>query len=263
MKILLKYEIKRMLKSKEMMISLSVGFAICIWHLIQFVWFQRVYQGYDFPESFFQKWIGGHSFPTQSFLYYLILPLIAVLPGGATYFEDVDGGMIINIYLRCTRMKYLLAKYIAVFICGGLAFTLPLLLNLLFTAAHFPALLPEPITDIGPSLNYLFYQWYFCHPWLYLLLFLFLGFLFSGGFASISLAVSLYATHKAQILLCPFVLYFLIYCINNIIDTMNYAPNYFLISGIGIENILELIISFILFLSVFFAYLWKGLRYEL
>ncbi|MDD4369589.1 MAG: hypothetical protein PHD56_00695 [Anaerostipes sp.] len=262
MRTLVKYECKRMMTSKEMIFSLMLGLGISFWYLGQYVWNQNIYQGNYFPETMFQKWIGGFVFPLQSFLYYLMLPFIGVLPGGATFYEDMESGLISNICLRCKKSKYLLAKYIAVFITSGVAFSVPLIVNLLFCVAHFPALVPEAFTNIGPSGNFLFFSLYFSNPWGYLILFLILGFLFAGGTACIALPVSFYVKHKAGVLLTPFILYFGVYCMDNIIGEGEFAPNYFLISGVGIENVWELIVPFTVFIIAFLVYIWKGLRYE-
>ena len=262
MRTLIKYECKRMFTSREMKLSLLVGVGVSVWFLLQYVWKKDVYQAYQFPESLFQKWIGGDSFPVQSFLYYLLLPLIAALPGGAALYEDMENNFIANVCIRCSKGCYLAAKYIAVFLTGGIAFVFPLILNVLIAAAHFPALIPEPISNIGPSGNFMFFELYFSHPWIYLFFFLLLAFLFAGGCASISLLASFYVHNKAGVLLTPFAVYFGVYCINNIAYRMDFSPNYFLIGGVGIENGWILPIYEICFLVVLLLYLWKGWRYE-
>lgn len=262
MKALMKSELKRMLGSRNMILALGIGMVLSLWFLIQYVWGQSVYQGYDFPETVFQKWIGAYSFPVQSFLYYLLLPFIAVLPGGGTFYDDKESGLLLNFWIRCSKMKYLIVKYIAVFLAGGIAFVTPLIFNFIVAAAHFPALRPEELTSIGPSKTFLFLDLYYDHPWIYLILFLILAFLMAGGMAGITLTVSFYMEQKAMVLLVPFGIYFGVYCINNIIGTVDFAPNYFLISGMGIASVWEIILSVLVWAAGCIIFLIKGRRYE-
>ena len=244
MKALMKSELKRMLGSRNMMLALGIGMVLSLWFLIQYVWGQSVYQGYDFPETVFQKWIGAYSFPVQSFLYYLLLPFIAVLPGGGTFYDDKESGLLLNFWIRCSRMKYLIVKYIAVFFAGGIAFVTPLIFNFIIFAKIVQAFT------------------YNDHPWIYLILFLILAFLMAGGMAGITLAVSFYIEQKAMVLLIPFGIYFGVYCINNIIGTLDFAPNYFLISGMGIASVWEIVLSVLVWAAGCIIFLIKGRRYE-
>lgn len=265
MKVLLKNEIRRMWYSKETFCAILLGCGISIWYAAQYIWGIPVYEkGYSFcPESVFYRWIGAFSFPVQSFLYFLILPLLVVLPGGATYHEDRKNQYTVNIYTRCVKWKYLLAKYLAVFFTGGMVFVLPLILSLFLSMAHFPMLCPEPITGIGPSQLGMMHDLYYSHPWSYVLIFLCIDFLFAGGIAGIALAVTPYVEHKLVVMLIPFILYFSIYCINNMVGEMDYAPNYFLISGMSGNNIWEYVIGGGVLTASFILYFVKGLKDEI
>jgi len=264
MKVLLKNELKRMFFSKETALALLVGVGICIWYSIQYVWMKDIYDTtlQYCPESVFYNWLGAFIFPAQTFLYYLILPLLVVLPGGATYYEDVKNQYITNIYTRCVKWKYLLAKYIAVFLTGGIVFILPLLLSLFISMSHFPMLLPEAIIEIGPAPTGMLCNLYYTHPWSYLCVFFIIDFVFAGGIAAISLAITHFVNYKLGVIIIPFVIYFGVYCSDNLYGEMDYAPNYFLISCMGHNNIWEYVIGGIVLICVFIVYFVKGLKYE-
>ncbi|MFR7668865.1 MAG: hypothetical protein ACLU00_10370 [Mediterraneibacter faecis] len=63
----------------------------------------------------------------EGFIFFLILPILASLPFGTSYFEDCKEGVIKNIYMRTKREDYLKAKYAAAFLSGELQFLVPLI----------------------------------------------------------------------------------------------------------------------------------------
>lgn len=264
MKVLLKNEWKRMWYSKETVVALLLGCGINIWYAVQYIWRVPVYDKiYSFcPESVFYRWIGAFSFPVQSFLYFLLLPLLVVLPGGGTYHEDRKKQYTVNIYTRCAKWKYLLAKYIAVFLSGGMVFVLPLILSLFLSMVHFPMLCPEPIVGIGPSQVGFMHEIYYSHPWAYVIIFLCIDFIFAGGIATIALTVTPYVEHRLVAMLIPFIVYFGIYCINNMVGQMDYAPNYFLISGMSENNIWEYVAGVAVLTGTSVLYFVKGWKDE-
>ena len=62
--------------------------------------------------------------------------------------RDRKSGYIKNIYTRVSKRRYLMSKYLAVFLCGGLAVVLPLVVNLGVTAVILPSHLPEIVTSV-------------------------------------------------------------------------------------------------------------------
>ncbi len=93
-------------------------------------------------------------------------------------------------------------------------------------------------------------------------MFLIVDFVFAGGIASIALLVAFFAEHKFVVLMSPFITYYFIFSLNNIIGAGSYAPNYFLIPGFYQNYIWEFIISFAVIIIIFIFYLRKGLTNE-
>lgn len=260
---LLKNEMKRAIFNKGMLASFMIGLIIVIWHLYQHVWGTGITLENGFCiESVFYRWIGAGSFPMQTYLYYLILPLIAVLPGGISYFEDLKSGYIQNIYTRTKRWHYIGAKYIAVTTAGGLAVLLPLVIDLYLTCMRFPAIKPEPVMTYGPGFAAFGYNLFYTHPWVFTILFLCFDFWFAGALVGLALITTFFTEYRFIVLITPFVCYFLVYSLNNLFSEISFAPNLFLIPGFTDSRKIGPVICSIFLLLISGFFIWKGNRYE-
>lgn len=256
-------EAKRALLNKGMAASLLIGIGIVLWHQYQYVWDPEItmYNAYC-AESIFYRWIGASSFPMQSYLYYLILPVLACLPAGGSYFEDLHNGYYIHIYIRNQKKEYLIAKYTATFLSGGVAVVLPLLVSLYLTALRFPALSPEPIMSFGPDARSFGYHLFYSHPWLHTGLFLLIDFIFAGGITGIALFATFFANYQFTAFITPFVCYYFVFSLDGLLGNMNFAPNYFLLPGFYRNTIWEFLIGILILAAIAAAYYWKGKRLE-
>lgn len=160
-------------------------------------------------ESLYDCWIGGSPFGFSTELFYLLIPIIAALPYSVSYFQDKKTGYMQNVCIRTGRKKYLLAKFGAVFLSGGTAVVIPMLLNLFLNAMIIPAIKPEMSVNQSTiqAIN-LGGEIYFGHPLLYTLLYLFLDFIFAGLWATLSLAGTHLLDSIFFICLLPFIIYF-------------------------------------------------------
>lgn len=103
-------------------------------------------------------------------LYVRLIPLLVVIPYAITYYTDNKKGIVKNYYSRTKKINYILAKYIAVFLTGGTAAVLPLMLNLFATSAVIPSFIA--ITDTIPcNANGCGHIYYLTHPYIYYLLY--------------------------------------------------------------------------------------------
>lgn len=256
-------ECRRAFFSSGMAVALLIGIGIVLWHQKQYVWNPEIefYHAYG-VESIFYRWIGASSFPMQSYLFYLILPVLACLPAGGSYYEDLHNGYYLHIYMRNQKKEYLFAKYIATFLSGGIAVVLPLVVSLYLTAMRFPALPPEPIMSFGPDARSVGHDLFYSHPWLHTLLFLMIDFIFAGGIAGIALLISFFVNYKFTALITPFVCYYFIFSLDNLLGEIDIAPNYFLIPGFFRNHIWEFLVGILLLTAVAAGYYWKGKRLE-
>lgn len=213
-------EWNRMISQKELWIVIVLGCCITFWHFYQYVWKMGViidpYPYQEIPNGLYKSWIGAATYSMQTNWYYLTFPLIAVLGYAGTCFDDKKNGYRNLVLLRSAKRTYFHVKSLVVFLSGGIAVSIPLLLNFALTAMMYPALYPDSYESIGPSIkcvgSFLFYQ----HPLVYVLLYLLFDFIIAG-----------------------------LFCLNNFTNMNPFAPNYFLVPGMGIGNIWELVVCLI------------------
>lgn len=212
---ILKVELERAFRSKGMTLALIVGYSFVILHFFKVVYpaSKNILMMYNGNISGRLRSIYDDSYlyedrtPYKEIFLYLI-PVLSTLPFGASYFSDRKKGYIKNICTRCKKSCYLLAKYIAVFISGGLCVALPVIVSQLMAGAVLPAVTPAPTgyhTYRGPMM---FGSLYFTHPFLHFLLYVLLYFLFGGVFASIALAVSRWFDYAFFVMIMPFAVYY-------------------------------------------------------
>ena len=120
--------------------------------------------------SLFCYWLGITP-GTAKGVFYTIWPLLAALPYGWSYIQERTSGVHDQIVYRVGRKKYFFAKYLAVFVSGGLALMTPLLFDLLANALVCTYWVPNvtyylTLVFDGHFLSTLYYT----QPWLYALL---------------------------------------------------------------------------------------------
>lgn len=258
---LLKNECRRIFQEINFKVALIVGCGIAVWHFWQNV-LTKDMEGWEIPQNVYVSWMGASSYMMQSYWYFLIFPLLAVIPFAGTFYDDLKSGYMKSVLLRCSRKEYFIGKGIAVFLSGGMCVTIPLILNFILTAMFRPLTLPDPYIAIGPLTAEMGSELYYLHPMLYTMIYLMFDF-FVGGIIALSASVFCYRTnYKFVALFIPYIIYYFLYCIGGICNTNVYSPNYFLIPGMGIEKADSLILVLIITVTVLVTYLWKGKHYE-
>ncbi len=270
MRRLLKSELNRSIWNRNMLLALSIGVGIGIWHVCQVVIplskllmsSLNYKNSVDYcPQSLFYSWLGGNTYPMQSYLYFLILPILASLPYGSSFFEDRKSGYIKSIYIRADKRKYLFSKYIAVFVSGGIAVVLPLIVNLAVSGLFLPDLIPESYGNATLNPTSFLYKLYYTHPWRYIVVFLVIDFIFAGLFAGISLTVSFFVEYRFFTVIASFFIYIFIYSVCSLTEHTQYAPNFFL-NPANNENrgISYIVGAIVLFFLSFVTFYEKGVR---
>lgn len=229
---MIKNEINRMFFSKGMLAAIVLGMALVLWQQYIYVWFP------DFDtssaicaDSVYYSWIGGDCGYLQTFLFYFIIPLLAALPTGYTYFDDLHSGYVYQYDFRNVRTKYLTGKICATFLTGAFVTVVPLVFSFLVTAMKFPLLYPEPIKRLGPDAFSFDTALYYEHPLLHVILFICLAGIFSGGMALFVLTATFVFDHRFTVMITPFVIYYFLFSLDQILGNHDYSPNYFLIPG--------------------------------
>ena len=278
MKAILKIELSRAFRGKNFIITVILGSIITMVHFILYTLPMAVPAGVTaqnytglYPPTVFNEWIGGQGLFLTATLYFFVLPLIASIPYGDSYYLENKSGYTKNIFLRIDKKYYFISKYIAVFLSAGTAITIPLLLNLMVTMATFPSVFPDinaPVFMMSSSCMWA--SMFYSAPYGYIFSYLLLDFVFSGLFATISLVAGLWMHHHLGVLLAPFLFFLIIYFTINFmsiyfqfLNTLN--PGAFLnptpvIDGITLAPILMEMV--LLFCFTFFVYVREGIRRE-
>lgn len=274
MKAIIKEEVGRSLRSRGMALSLLLGGIIAMAQVVQcqlpaHQWDLAMDPKFPilYPSTAADSWIAGNSMNMESFLYFLVIPILAVLPFGTSYFSDQSSGFIKGLYMRTPRKDYLTAKYTAVFLSGGLAVVLPLLLNLLCALILLPNLTPQSVLSRnGICAAHLFYRIYFSHPMVYTMIFLALDFVMGGIWACVALACSFISDYKIVVAVCPFFLQLGIHVICTMLNVngIDYSSVYFTQSGYGIKSAIVPVLYILPGLAAtWFIFRKKGVREDI
>ena len=141
-------EIHRAFFNKLFLLSLAIGCAIAVAHIFQFVipdMAEEGLYGEEWPRSAFTRWMGAWGYPIHIELFYFLTPILAALPFGWSLCSDSKSGYLNQIYTRGRRGRYLAAKALALFVSGGTAVAVPLIVNFVGTACVLPMILPDPV----------------------------------------------------------------------------------------------------------------------
>lgn len=211
----IKIEYERVIHSKTMWVALFIGLTISIAQFIAEVipaakdpleYFKGTFQCY--PWSVFNNWMGGRFADVYSTVFLTVLPVLATLAHGITYYMDIKSGYIKNIYTRTTKKNYLAAKYIVTFISGGIVVIIPWLVNLLLTACVLPSLVPVGNGMFSINGGRMLDGVYYTHTYLYIMIYLGIYFLYAGVFSTVALAGAYIIENIFLLTLLPFIVYY-------------------------------------------------------
>lgn len=238
-------EIKRAIKDYKTLGLLGVEIVIVVTFFLQytydFAFRNRLLLEYDFPmicpTTVYEGWIGCGTFSLQSFLYYMILPLIVAGSYADSLYTERKSGYLKNILLRVDVDQYIRSKLIAVFVESGMLFTLPLLLSFLMAAAVLPNHLPQ-LTCAGTLIRgtSLFGELYYAHPLVYTCIWLLMDFVYAGLIGCVSMLYSFFVEHRFYIYAVPFITWMFMNSIFGIANQEGCSPIYFLNPGYGKAN---------------------------
>ncbi len=267
---MIRHELSRAFHSKEWLTSFLLGMVIVLLHF--FITVPQAAGELSFgaahqmiPHSVFSKWIGLDGSMFASALYFISVPILAVLPFGGSYYQDRKSGYNRQMMLRVGRGRYLAGKYIASFLAAGSAVVLPLLIGLIMTASVLPSIKPVLTAGYFPlGMGRLFLvRLFHSDPYLYVLIYLLIIFAFSGAFAGIALAVAPFAQNSFMVWIAPFLLVEAAGVLVSFFGFRMYAPEAFLNPGqptAGITWLTMGICFLVSFLPAFCLYWWKGMK---
>lgn len=259
---MLKFEWRRLWKSYSFYIALLIGFIIAVSQVIQYVIpyaksNDSNVNNPDFvlPHSVFNSMMGFNLDWQSSFLYN-IMPLLAAIPYGFSYYLDKKNGYIKNLYTRTERKNYIFSKYIITFFSGGLVCMLPWIINMIGTMMFVPIIKPIPGTHIFSmeSADIMVGDLFFSKPILYICFFGFEIFLIGGMLASMCLS-AVYLVNG--IFIIQFFPYIFVTVYNMAVSMINNKCTFLVslntlirIEQHPIVNVCNMSLTFLVFLSV-------------
>lgn len=209
-------ELYKVLHNKMLWIAIGMGLVLIVmdlWEAYEGIRHARenviqwqaegkaVYLGY----SLFQSWIFSGSGTYAAGLLVTIWPLLAAMAFGWSYNNERISGVYNQVVSRIGIHRYFLSKHIAVFISGGLAHSIPIVVNLLVMALIYPAWGHPDVLDInflsGLAL---------ASPWGFCIAMCGMSFLWGGATACICHCTGTYLRHGVMVVLVPYALYIII-----------------------------------------------------
>lgn len=220
MKNTIRLELRKALTNKMLYIAIAIGLSFCVLDIMENIEKIRVFdetlerlsgrdmrlstghEGY----SLFYLWMGLMPQTRGASLFYTVWPVLAAMAYGWSYIGERRSGVYGQIASRTSAKDYYIAKYIAVFISGGLAVGVPVLLGLLGNAMFCPyAVIPA---SMGVVENRHFLSELFCtNTWAYGLIWCFMTFLWGGAAACLCFVVGTKLRYGVMVMLTPYVIY--------------------------------------------------------
>ena len=268
---ILKLELKRSFKNNSFVLALGIG---CLIAFLQFVIevyplsleldeYMRYSKGMIYPGWLYSSWIGGNSGSLYSFLFFFILPILAAMPFGGSFFSDVKSGFIQNICTRVHQKKYIIAKSISAFLSSGIVIILPVCLNFYLSSMFLPSLKPEIASyDSLISGTSTFPQIYYNFPFLYVCLFVFIIFIFSGLIGMLALAASYFFNYQFLVILGPFFGNLFFMTLFDFLNMPEYKLNNFLNPSYSLNTMEAMLITLFVFIVIVLLFFiiksWKA-----
>ena len=228
----LKLELKKAFKNKFFWISVVLGCLITLLsfeHMVNMYYegmsaisgnsTDIIYDPHIGINTVFNCWIGGEPFSLGSSIYFFVFPLLIALPYGWSYSEERKCGYRRMMITKTGKKKYYCAKYVAVFLSGGVAMVLPLIFNFWMTLLVVPAILPDVTMNMfyGVFGGSFLAELYYTVPFLYVTIYLFIDFVYCGFLVCICMAVSGIVRQKWGVVLIPFLLLLFVHVITDYI----------------------------------------------
>lgn len=159
-------------------------------------------------DTAYTKWMFFDDSNFIRYIYLFIMPILVVIPYGASYYSDCRSGYIKQLVTRVPSKCYYRAKYIANFISAALIFFVPAFINFVMTSWIYPMHDPSPF--VARMHEYmLFYKLFYDVPYVYFIGCMVYYCIISGLLASIALLVSKYIENYFSIIITPFVISFI------------------------------------------------------
>lgn len=211
MKRVFQFEFSRGIRSRGFLYSLIIGLLLM---LAESFCFARVLA----PDirtrvvPVIEAWIGTDYKLAYNQLFYVLLPILAALPFGGSYYDDLQSGYVKNICIKTSRRHYFTAKYLSVFLSAMIAVLIPLLGSMLLCMTFYPMCRAEKLLFLSVGIMDVHFMGYIYHsyPMLYILAYILIDCLAAGMLAVFSICIAEHAKSGFSAITTPFTLYVLL-----------------------------------------------------
>lgn len=160
--------------------------------------------------SLFIWWIACNGVTFGSTYFYQVWPILAALPYAWSYAQEAKCGSIVQFAVRENKREYFFSKYLAVFISGGVAVTIPVVTDLLVNALFCPDIKLNNMEMLTAVCNINFQsRLYYLKPWVFAAIWCAMEFLWGGAAASLCFLAGTHWRFPILVVLVPFII---LYC---------------------------------------------------
>lgn len=272
---MLQIELKRGLRRKTFVAALVICILFCVFeYLIYNYPYYSVSLKYTATLSdYLGVYLKGSAINSYDFfiffsltplanILFILMPVLVAISYSDSYLEDLNSGFLKNILTRCSKKKYYVSKFLANFIISGITISIPLLINFLLTITTQVSGPPYKLitaTALNGNLNM---DMYLNHPFLYVLMWIGIYFLFAGAISSIALAFSIVTRNKFIVLITPFIVVQVIDILFKVMNLMDFSVSKFLYLYFNI-NPWAMAVTFLVMISAtFIAFYFGGKKNE-
>lgn len=176
------------------------------------------------PLNSYELWLGGRE-TSIAVAFFILVPLIASIPYGDSYFKDMNNGLGNYILVRCDGKKYVNAKYIATFLSGALAVGIPLILSFVICSMTMSTYTPFPDDGMNlmmpkSSMSYIYYK----HPLLYIIISIIIVMVYAGCMATVAMCVAIYTNRIYIVEIFPMIFSTAIISLGELIENEAIMP---------------------------------------
>lgn len=165
------------------------------------------YMNSDYPVyTVYNRWIGGNFGQVERDIFFLLLPILAILAYAWSYHEEKKSGYIRNVVCRTGRKAYFFSKYASAFAAGFTAILIPMICNLMVISAFMSAARPDVYYDIynGIMTDNMGFQMFYEKPFLFLIVRIVMDCTVGGLSAACVVALTFFMRNKFALILAPF-----------------------------------------------------------
>ncbi len=208
-------ELEKMIHSRTLLFSFLIGVAVSSANVVENYrltkWFLGLQELNHVPGygtlNIYTNWINGANMGMGAAVFFVIFPLLAAIPFSWSLQSERHSGYTNQLLTRSAKKNYLMAKYIAVFLSGGISVCGAMTVNFMANAWILPLVEPMHILVRGGDGMFLS-RLLFTKPMIYIFLCLLTSFVWAGTLACLAMTVGMLIKNTVMLVLVPFLLIF-------------------------------------------------------